>query len=79
MHSGLLFYQKQHGLKSKGIVIWSNDQLCTDFADFDQLWPDLWPHEIAGNAMAIVAILDFTSTRINKYSQVKEVFNINRV
>ena len=34
---------------------------CSDLADFGQLWPDLWPSEIVGMAMTIVAIPDISS------------------
>ena len=32
---------------------------------YGQKWPDLWPNEIVGMAMAIVAIPDITSMYIN--------------
>ena len=48
-------------VKLRVLQVWSNDQLCPDLADFGHLLPDLWPNEIVGMAMAIVAIPDITS------------------
>ena len=40
-------------------------QICLIFTNcgriYGQKWPDLWPNEIVGMAMAMVAIPDFTS------------------
>ena len=38
--------------------------------DFDHQWPDLWPNEIVGMAMAIVAIPDITSMGVLKLKNI---------
>ena len=55
-------------------------QICLIFANcgriYGQKWPDLWPNEIVGMAMAMVAIPDFTSMGISLCSYYLELDQI---
>ena len=52
-------------------ITW-NDQLCQDLADYGKKWPDLWPNEIVGMAMAIPEITSMTTPHV-KYQKLEPV------
>ena len=51
-------------------------QICLIFTNcgriYGQKWPDLWPNEIVGMAMAMVAIPDFTSMDVTENAKQRQ-------